>query len=156
LKRLGRLLGLADRPYPVDTEFDAVYGLPLRAFEKWLTRNPRLGKPCEVRLAGVKPADVLASTMATHTRKGRCPLNYLDRTGEPLSPPEPLALFSGQPEEVLIPDLRAGLRPADVLERRLLDLLWGASVVRRPLRMDALRPGAHNRPGTRAGEFFRR
>jgi hypothetical protein len=34
----------------------------------------------------------------------------------------------GQPEEVLIADARAGLTPADMVERKLLFLLRGASV----------------------------
>jgi hypothetical protein len=34
----------------------------------------------------------------------------------------------GQPEEVLVPDARNGLTPADLVERKLLSMLRGASV----------------------------
>ena len=47
LKRLWRLLGLTTPVRPVDTTFDPVYGLPQRAVDDWLARNPRLRKPSE-------------------------------------------------------------------------------------------------------------
>ena len=44
--------------------------------------------------------------------------------GKHLRTPE----IPGESEEVLIPDARAGLTPADMVERKLLYLLRGASV----------------------------
>jgi hypothetical protein len=44
--------------------------------------------------------------------------------GKPLLTPE----VPGPPEEVLVADARSGLTPADMVERKLLFLLRGASV----------------------------
>jgi hypothetical protein len=60
LKWFGRLLGLADQPSPADTEYDPVYGLPLRAVDEWLARNPRLRQQSAARLPLLKPAAILA------------------------------------------------------------------------------------------------
>jgi hypothetical protein len=46
-----------------------------------------------------------------------------DRHGYSIPPEVP-----GQPEEVLVADARNGLTPADMVERKLLFLLRGASV----------------------------
>jgi hypothetical protein len=46
-----------------------------------------------------------------------------DRHGSSCTPEVP-----GQPEEVLVADARAGLTPADMVERKLLSMLRGASV----------------------------
>jgi hypothetical protein len=40
--------GPADQPEPTPTEYDPVYGLPRRAVEEWLARNPRLRQEYEV------------------------------------------------------------------------------------------------------------
>jgi hypothetical protein len=50
LKRLWSLLGLTTHVRTVDTVFDPVYGLPQRAVDEWLARNPQLGKPPEALL----------------------------------------------------------------------------------------------------------
>lgn len=46
---------------------------------------------------------------------------------------------SGQPEEVLIADARAGLTPTDMVERKLLSVLNGAPVAGSHVRMAGLR-----------------
>ena len=48
LKQLARLFGLTPESASTDTEFDPVYGLPKRAIEEWLERNPRLREEYEV------------------------------------------------------------------------------------------------------------
>ena len=44
-----------------------------------------------------------------------------------------------QPDEVLVPDARSGLTPSDMVERKLLHLLRGASVAGGQAQMEALR-----------------
>jgi hypothetical protein len=68
-KQLGRLLGLADQPSPADTEYDPVYGLPLRAVDEWLARNPRLREQSAARLPLLKPADILAPTKTSFAKE---------------------------------------------------------------------------------------
>ncbi len=58
----------------------------------------------------------------------------------PTSPKAP----APQEEEVLVADSRAGLTPSDMVERKLLYLLRGASVAGSHTRM----PGPHVRGGT--------
>jgi hypothetical protein len=64
----------------------------------------------------------------------------------------------GALDEVLIPDARAGLTPADMVERKLLHLLEGiharlsdteSSALRRPLRLRTLAPRKQARPEAR-------
>jgi hypothetical protein len=57
----------------------------------------------------------------------------------PTSPKAP-----APPEEVLVADSRAGLTPSDMVERKLLYLLRGASVAGSHTRM----PGPHVRGGS--------
>ncbi len=49
-------------------------------------------------------------------------------------------------DEVLIPDARAGVTPADMMERKLLHLLKGSNA-----RLTTLRPGLQDRLGISAG-----
>lgn len=58
--RFGRLLGLGDHEPPAEAQYDPVYGLPLRAVDAWLARNPRLRKQCPTRLLASKLADKVA------------------------------------------------------------------------------------------------
>jgi hypothetical protein len=44
-------------------------------------------------------------------------------------------VFQGPPEEVLIADVRSGLSPADMVERKLQDLLRGSPVAGSHVRM---------------------
>jgi len=43
-----RIFGMAAESASSDPEFDPVYGLPRRAVEEWLARNPRLREEYEV------------------------------------------------------------------------------------------------------------
>jgi hypothetical protein len=52
-----------------------------------------------------------------------------------------------QQDEVLVADARAGLTPTDMVERKLMRLLHGASVAGSHLRMG----GSRARPGERRG-----
>jgi hypothetical protein len=58
-------------------------------------------------------------------------------------PKAPRPHAATQPEEVLVADSRAGLTPSDMVERKLLYLLRGASVAGSHTRM----PGPHVRGG---------
>jgi hypothetical protein len=42
LERLWRLFGIATDSEPPRAHYDPIYGLPRRAVEEWLARNPRL------------------------------------------------------------------------------------------------------------------
>ena len=74
LKRLTRLLGMAAQPGPPPPVHDPVYGLPRRAVEEWLARNPRLKQEYEAGLSGREPvrdggrppAPALDSGVASH------------------------------------------------------------------------------------------
>jgi hypothetical protein len=71
---------------------------------------------------------------------GRCPLEHLYQRGAKAS----LLVVPGladpeQPEEVLVPDARAGLTPGDMVELKLLHLLRGANVAGGQSQMEALR-----------------
>ncbi len=59
-------------------------------------------------------------------------------------PRAPRPAVPAQPEEVLVADSRAGLTPSDMVERKLLYLLRGASVAGSHTRM----PGPRVRGGT--------
>jgi hypothetical protein len=50
-----------------------------------------------------------------------------------------LSASSGEPDEVLVADARAGLTPNDMVERKLVHLLNGVSVASSQLRMFGLR-----------------
>jgi hypothetical protein len=55
-------------------------------------------------------------------------------------PTSPKAPAPAQPEEVLVTDSRAGLTPSDMVERKLLYLLRGASVAARHVHVANPRP----------------
>jgi hypothetical protein len=59
LKRLWRLFRIAAESAESHEEYDPVYGLPKRAVEEWLARNPQLREEYEVRewLARNPPSD---------------------------------------------------------------------------------------------------
>jgi hypothetical protein len=48
LERLWRFFRVPAQSYSPPTEYDPVYGLPKRAVEEWLARNPRLREKHEV------------------------------------------------------------------------------------------------------------
>jgi hypothetical protein len=78
--------------------------------------------------------------MPPYARNGRCPLKCHYWQGKPLSnPQEPGPCAPEQPEEVLVADARAGLTPADMVERKLLYVLGGAPVAGSHVRMAGLR-----------------
>jgi hypothetical protein len=62
--------------------------------------------------------------MPPYARNGRCPLKCHYWQGKHASNLEAPV----QPEEILIADARAGLTPADMVERKLLYVLDGAAV----------------------------
>ena len=68
------------------------------------------------------------------------PLKQLHR----FEPPRPAP--HRELDEILIPDARAGVTPADIVERKLLHLLKGSYA-----RLTTLRPGLQERLGIRAG-----
>jgi hypothetical protein len=49
LQWLRNLFGTAARSTSADEQFDPVYGLPKRAVDEWLARNPRLGEEYTVQ-----------------------------------------------------------------------------------------------------------
>ena len=71
-KRFGSLLGFSEQASPADTQYDPVYGLPLRAVDEWLARNPRLRKPSPTKLQASEPTDGVApaSTPLTQVKPG--------------------------------------------------------------------------------------
>ncbi len=65
--RFGRLLGLGDQVPPAEAQYDPVYGLPQRAIDEWLARNPRLRKRSPTRLTASKPVDNVAPVVTPLT-----------------------------------------------------------------------------------------
>lgn len=64
------------------------------------------------------------------------PVREINGRGDDLPLPEPRWPGApGEPDEVLIPDARAGLTPADMVDRKFLELLGGAPVGRSHVRI---------------------
>ena len=62
--------------------------------------------------------------------------------------PRPASL--GELDEVLVADARAGLTPADMVERKLLQMLGGVFVAGSRVRWTARSPGLHEHSGISA------
>jgi len=72
--------------------------------------------------------------------KGRCPLKHSYQASGHEFQPEVVEAANLEPlEEVLIPDTRAGLTPADMVERKFLHMMRGAAVAGSQVRMVASR-----------------
>jgi hypothetical protein len=50
IQALCKLLGISVDPASLHTEYEPVYGLPKRAVEEWLARNPQLNEEYEAQL----------------------------------------------------------------------------------------------------------
>ncbi len=64
--------GPADQPEPAPPEYEPVYGLPRRAIEAWLARNPRLRKEYEEEWLDRNPP--LRAEHEAARRQGEVPL----------------------------------------------------------------------------------
>ncbi len=79
--------------------------------------------------------------MTAHPDKGRCLLNSPHRfcTRSFAAEISPASARLEPPDEVLVADVRAGLTPSDLVERKLMGLLHGAAVAGSHVRMAGLR-----------------
>ena len=154
-RRFGRLLGLVDQAPPAYTQYDPVYGLPLRAIDEWLARNPRFRKRSPTKLMASKPVDKVAPRLdTTHARKVGYSVNQFHWHGRQRSSPETAGRPTPEhPEEALVADARAGLTPSDMIEHRLQLLLRGAPMAGSQAQRGGARVRGCTRSGVSAGEF---
>jgi hypothetical protein len=101
-----------------------------------------VSQPSQLR-APIRPVriDTVRPRNPSRHDEGRCPLRLFNQHADGLLPVKAVRP-SAMPEpqyESLVTDVRAGLTPSDMVERKLMRLLRGAALVGSHIRMSANR-----------------